>query len=125
MRLLLDTHTFLWWLTENVTLDFQARRAIEQASNSVFVSAASFWEISIKQALGKITLEADLVESLQLNRFQPLAITPIHALAAGSLPLHHKDPFDRMLIAQAREEGLVIITRDPVFKLYEARVMDA
>lgn len=124
MRLLLDTNAFLWWLAEDALLE-EARQAIARPTNAVFVSAVSFWEIAIKQATGKLTVEADLIESLRLSRFLPLDITPIHAVAAGNLPLHHKDPFDRMLVAQAVEEGLTIVTRDPVFKLYEAHVLSA
>lgn len=101
----------------------EARQAIAQPNHTVFVSAVSFWEISIKQATGKLVVEADLIESLRLSRFQPLAITTVHAVAVGSLPPHHKDPFDRMLIAQATEEGLTIITHDPVFRRYGIQVI--
>ncbi len=118
MRLLLDTHALLWWLANDPGLKPAARDAIADASSEVFVSAASAWEISIKKALGKLEAPADLERQLELSHFEPMSITVSHAYAAGALPQHHEDPFDRVLVAQAREEDLVIVTRDPRFELY-------
>jgi len=91
----------------------------------VFVSAASAWEISIKKSLGRLEAPDDLVEQLDRHRFQALAVSIAHALAAGALPRLHDDPFDRMLIAQARIEGLTIVTRDPRFERYAVATLPA
>jgi PIN domain nuclease of toxin-antitoxin system len=112
MNLLLDTHALLWWLDDSPTLSTEARAAIGDGNNVVYVSAASAWEISIKKALGKLDAPDNLEEALSANAFQALAISVAHALAVGALPSHHGDPFDRMLVAQARLEGLTLVTRD-------------
>jgi PIN domain nuclease of toxin-antitoxin system len=125
VRLLLDTHTFLWWIDGGRTLETEARAAIADGGSDVAVSAASAWEISIKLAFGKLRLDADVVDQLRRNRFRPLPITVEHALAAGALPRHHDDPFDRMLVAQALAEGLTIVTRDPRFEPYGVAVLAA
>lgn len=113
MRLLLDTHVLLWWLANDPSLAGNAKAAISDPTSAVFVSAATVWEIAIKQALGKLEAPSDLERQIQLNRFEPLPITIAHAYSAGTLPRHHHDPFDRMLVAQALADGLTIITRDP------------
>lgn len=118
MRLLLDTHVLLWWLGNDPALSRAARAAIAAVDSEVFVSAASAWEISIKKALGKVEAPSDLERELEENRFEPLPITIGHAYAAGALPRHHDDPFDRVLVAQGKAEDLVIVTRDPRFGLY-------
>ena len=118
MRLLLDTHVLLWWLANDPSLGEEARESISASDSSVFVSAASAWEISIKQALGKLDAPSDLVRQIELNRFEPLPIAVSHAYAAGALPRHHDDPFDRVLVAQAMAEGLTFVTRDPRMALY-------
>lgn len=118
MRLLLDTHVVLWWLANDPELSPAAREAIAAAGSDVFVSAASAWEISIKKALGKLEAPSDLERQLELNRFEPLSVTVGHGYAAGSLPRHHDDPFDRLLVAQAKAEDLVLVTRDRRFDLY-------
>ena len=119
MRLLLDTHALLWWLADEGLTD-QARDAIADPANLVILSAASAWEISIKKALGKLSAPDDLEQQAEESGFSPLPITIAHALAAGRLPRHHDDPFDRMLIAQAFAEGLTIVTHDKRFADYKA-----
>lgn len=118
MRLLLDTHVVLWWLSNDRSLRPAARSAIAAVDSEVYVSAASAWEISIKRALGKLDAPMGLDAALEPHRFEPLSITVAHAEAAGALPRHHDDPFDRMLVAQAQAEELVVVTRDPRFALY-------
>jgi PIN domain nuclease of toxin-antitoxin system len=124
VRLLLDTHALLWWLAD-VELAPRARDEIADPANTVAVSAASAWEISIKKALGKLSAPDDLVQQIQASDFSPLPIEIGHALAAGQLPRHHEDPFDRMLIAQAQTEQLTIVTRDKRFADYDVAVMPA
>jgi PIN domain nuclease of toxin-antitoxin system len=115
---LLDTHALLWWLSDDTALKPEAREAISDPSNIIYVSAASAWEISIKKALGKLDAPDDLHVALLVNHFQPLSITITHATSAGQLPRHHDDPFDRMLIAQAQAEQLTIVTHDTIFRPY-------
>jgi len=118
-RLLLDTHAFLWWLAEDTKLSKEASEAITDTTSHVHVSAVTVWEIAIKANLGKIDLAgADMEYEIAANGFVELPITARHALRAGSLPRHHDDPFDRMLIAQAQLEDLIIITHDKAFLLY-------
>ena len=117
MRLLLDTHALLWWLADE-GLNAPAREAIADPANLVAVSAASAWEISIKKTLGKLTAPDDLEHQVQEGGFVALPISLAHGVAAGRLPRHHEDPFDRMLIAQAMAEGLTIVTRDKHFDAY-------
>ena len=122
MNLLLDTHVFLWAVDNNPNLSPAAREAIVDGHNIVYVSAATAWEISIKRTLGKLTIpEGDYLEELRLHRFTPLSITTEHALAVEKLPPYHKDPFDRILIAQAQEEDLFLVTRDKRIQSYEVR----
>ena len=125
MNLLLDTHVFLWAVENNPNLSPAARAAIQDGGNVVYVSAATAWENAIKRAIGKLnTPEGDYLEELNLHRFTPLNITTEHALAVEALPPHHKDPFDRMLIAQAQEEHLTIITRDQRLSLYDIKIIE-
>lgn len=124
MRLLLDTHALLWWLADEGLSD-RAREAIADPANFAAVSAASAWEISIKKALGKLAAPDDLEHQVQAGGFSPLPITIGHAVAAGRLPRHHEDPFDRMLIAQAFAEGLTIVTRDKRFDHYGVALLPA
>jgi PIN domain nuclease of toxin-antitoxin system len=126
MNLLLDTHAFLWWLADDPALRKEARQAVADPSAIVHVSATTLWEISIKRALGKLEVESpDLAAEIPANGFVELAITGRHALAAGSLPRHHDDPFDRMLVAQALAEDLVLVTRDPALEPYGVRTLAA
>ncbi|CAN5500080.1 MAG TPA: type II toxin-antitoxin system VapC family toxin [Thermoleophilia bacterium] len=125
MSLLLDTHVLLWWLADDPSLARQAGDAIADPASAIFVSAATAWEIAIKQALGKLDAPNDLERQLELNRFEPLSITIGHAYSAGTLPRHHDDPFDRMLVAQALAEGLTIVTRDPRLDGYGVSTLPA
>jgi len=125
VRLLLDTHVLLWWLSRDVRIITEARIAISDPDALVLVSAASAWEMSIKSATGKLHAPEDLPLQLDRHTFVPLAVELGHGLRAGSLPLHHTDPFDRMLIAQAQLEKLTIVTRDPRFALYDVDVLAA
>ena len=125
MHLLLDTHTLIWWLAKNPTLSNTARDAIANPDNIVFVSAASAWEIAIKKSLGKLQAPDDLKQQLEKQKFTPLAINIDHALAIKQLPHHHKDPFDRILIAQAIHEGLTIVSRDRIFKSYDVDIIES
>lgn len=118
MNLLLDTHALLWWLADDAALTVNARAAIGDRSNGIYVSAASAWEISIKKALGKLEAPDDLDAALIANHFQSLPITIRHGTSAGQLPRHHDDPFDRMLIAQAQAEQLTLVTHDAMFRPY-------
>ncbi len=124
MRLLLDTHAFLWWLAD-IKLSTLARDAIAEPDNEVLVSAASAWEISIKQALGKLNAPRDVADRIRINRFTALPISVAHALVAGALPPHHRDPFDRMLVSQALHEGLTVVTRDARFAAYGVPILAA
>ena len=125
MRLLLDTHALLWWLNDDRLLPAKARKLIALGSNAVVVSAASAWEIATKVRLGKLdmaaNLAADFSNVLGQEGFESLPISVDHALRAGLLPGPHKDPFDRMLIAQAQAEGVPILSSDAVFDGYGVR----
>ena len=112
MTLLLDTHVLLWWLEDPKKLSREAKRAMQDGRNPVYISAVVAWEIAIKKALGKLDAPDDLEDVVEANRFLSLPITIPHALAVRSLPDHHRDPFDRMLIAQALHEGFRLVTRD-------------
>lgn len=125
MRLLLDTHTLLWWLDEDPELQEDAQDAIRDPTSFVAVSAASVWEASIKEATGRLKVPRDLVQQVVDEGFEPLPIDLRHARVAGALPLHHRDPFDRMLVAQAQLEGLTIVTRDPQIPSYGVAVLAA
>jgi PIN domain nuclease of toxin-antitoxin system len=118
----LDTHVVLWWLGNNPRLGARARKAIARA-DVVFVSVASGWEAAIKISLGRLRLSGTLEEAVEASRFSKLPITFGHAEAVGELPLHHRDPFDRMLIVQARMEGLTIVTADRKFEPYDPAVI--
>lgn len=125
MNLLLDTHTLLWCLSDDPSLDPAARQAVTDEKNTVHVSAASIWEISIKQSLGKLDAPDNLLEAIAATRFDLLPITPTYAAAIKDLPLHHRDPFDRMLVVQAKEEGMTLVTRDGFLEEYGIAVLGA
>ena len=123
MNLFLDTRILLWWLDDNRSLSKQARDAIATTDNLIFVSVAVIWEIRIKQAVGKLEITPDFLRTLKQQGFEILSITADHAFKVGELPMHHRDPFDRMLIAQAMAEGLTIMTHDRVFNRYKVPIM--
>ncbi len=125
MNLLLDTHVLLWWLDDNPTLSKKAKAAIADGKNLVFVSAVVIWEIRIKQALGKLEIPRNFQRVLDDQPFEMLDITVEHAHTVGDLPTHHRDPFDRMLIAQAKVEGLTLVTRDIHLKKYKVPLIEA
>jgi PIN domain nuclease of toxin-antitoxin system len=125
VRLLLDTHAFLWWLDGDRRLSLKARRLIGNEINAVLVSAASAWEITTKTRLGKLPgardVAADVVGCIASQGFIPLDITVLHAQRAGGLGGDHRDPFDRMLIAQAQLEDVAVVSDDQVFDDYDVR----
>ncbi len=123
MNLLLDTHVLLWWSGER-DLSGEALSEIANPDNVVYVSSASIWEISIKRARGKLRVD-DAIFDVRNDDFEPLPITHADARMAGALPDHHRDPFDRMLIAQALTHDLVLVTRDPRMESYEASILPA
>ncbi|MGA2219704.1 MAG: type II toxin-antitoxin system VapC family toxin [Terracidiphilus sp.] len=112
MKLLLDTHAFLWWDSNDSNLPEALRLAIASPQNEIFVSAVTVWEIAIKRASAKLTFVGAAANAIQTHGFLPLPISVDHAEAAGALEQLHRDPFDRLLVAQARLEGLVLVTVD-------------
>ena len=122
MNLLLDTHILLWWLSNSRRLHTEARKTIADSARA-YVSAATVWEIAIKIALGKLEFRGEMAEQLAMNNLLSLAVTVPHALAAGALPMHHSDPFDRMLIAQAKLESLTLMTHDARLRDYGVPVL--
>jgi len=122
VRLLLDTHAFLWWVDGGRRLSLRARRAIADPANDCLLSMASAWEMAIKVSLGKLELPVSpgrfVSDQLAANRFRALAIDLRHVGEVAALPFHHRDPFDRLLAAQALSEGLPIVSADPIFRRY-------
>ena len=129
MKLLIDSHVWIWWMADLEALSKETRHILEDPRNEIFVSTASSWEIAIKYSIGKITLpsspEEFFIHALAKCGFSTLKIDNLHALRVASLPLHHNDPFDRMLIAQAQVEKLPIITSDKKFSMYEVEIIQA
>mgnify|MGYP001767398529 FL=1 len=127
MRLLLDTHSFLWWVTDDPRLPASARAAIGDEANAIYISAASAWEMATKHRLGKLDGAADAIkrfaELVAADGFEHLPVTYAHALKAGSFRTTHRDPFDRMLAAQSELEGLSLVTRDPAFATLGTRTL--
>lgn len=123
MRALLDTHTLLWWFTDDDRLSSTARKLIGDESNDIFVSAASAWEIATKQRLGKLAeapqATSRYAELVDADGFVHLPISHLHSLRAGSYDVAHRDPFDRMLAAQSEIEKLDLVTRDPAFEQFD------
>jgi PIN domain nuclease of toxin-antitoxin system len=124
LRLLLDTHVLLWWFAGEPLVP-EAKRLIAAPDSEVFVSAASPWEAEIKAQMGKLTVSGDLAAQVARDGFIELQVSFAHGVTAARLPQHHRDPFDRLLVAQAQLEGLTIVTRDPVFDRYPVAVLKA
>ncbi len=126
MKLLLDTHVFMWWDSEPVKLSPRALELFQDKASTILLSVASIWEIQVKAQLGKLKLRMPLMDVIDLqqdvNKFEVLSIELAHVLALDKLPLHHKDPFDRLLIAQAMVEDAALITADPVLKRYPVKI---
>ena len=120
---LADTHALLWWLADDPRLSAGAREVIAAGETPVYFSAASIWEAEIKAAAGKLTVPDELLDALDADGFVELPMAARHAREAARLPPLHRDPFDRMLVAQARAEGMTVITRDPKIKEYGATVL--
>ncbi|MGB9885969.1 MAG: type II toxin-antitoxin system VapC family toxin [Moorellales bacterium] len=127
MKALLDTHVFLWWITDDSRLSGRAREIIGSGENTLYLSAASAWEIAIKAGLGRLSLPDDLEsfipEQLAENGILPLPVRLSHALRVHALPAYHRDPFDRLLVAQAQVENLPLISGDPVIARYPVEVL--
>ncbi|MFT5881605.1 MAG: PIN domain nuclease of toxin-antitoxin system [Crocinitomicaceae bacterium] len=125
MRLLLDTHAALWWLSDPEKLTAEARQAIASIENEVYLSSASLWEIHLKAGKGKLNVPPSLIEAFSEQEIDELKITWKHTERTRSLPPIHLDPFDRLLIAQALEEGLTLITRDGLIQQYKVPIIKA
>lgn len=124
---LLDTHTYIWWVSDNRKLSEKVYNLIIDESNRIYLSVVSTWEISIKMQLGKLPFRDNLAEvvanNVKENNFQVLPVALEHTLKVGDLPLHHRDPFDRLLIAQAIVEDLTLLSKDANFPAYDANVV--
>ena len=123
MRILIDTHIFLWWDRQLRSLTRSLRAAIADGDNDIFVSAASIWEIAIKRATGKLSFGRSIVDAVSELGFAILPVTGSHAEHAGGLPHHHNDPFDRLIIAQAHLEGMVLGTQDRRMRPYRVATL--
>ena len=125
MKVLLDTHTFLWFIAGDSQLDVYARQLIEEPDNERYLSVASVWEITIKSSLGRLIVPMPpsllIQEQIWANAIDLLPITPEHFDVLHTLPYHHKDPFDRLLVAQAMQEGLLLVTKDQAFDAYDVQ----
>ena len=125
MRLLLDTHVVIWWLASDRRLGAAARKAIEDEQSAVFISAVTGVELSTKKSLGRLDAPDDLSEQMEAFSFEELPVTLAHGFEAGRLPWHHKDPFDRILVAQARCEDLTLVTSDRILSEYDVQTLAA
>lgn len=125
MKLLLDTHVLLWWFEDPLRISEEAREQISDPDNEVLVSAASCWEIAIKRSLNKLSAPADINDAIQQCGFEELAISILHSLKTEALPLHHRDPFDRMLIVQSVCESAFLVTHDRMFMQYGISLIQA
>jgi PIN domain nuclease of toxin-antitoxin system len=123
MSYLLDSHVLLWWLEDSPRIGPTLLYALADPKARVLVSAATVWEIGIKQALGKLRVPESILDLLQEEGFDELSMTARHAQAAARLPPLHRDPFDRMLVAQACQEGLTLVTHDEAIRAYEVNVL--
>lgn len=125
MKLLLDTSALLWWLGKSPRLGSRARSAISAPENPVFVSAASAWEVAVKRADGRLNAPGEISDWLDSNDFVELPVSIAHAVESAELPLHHRDPFDRLLIAQSRLERMALVTSDAKIAKYEVEILAA
>ncbi len=125
MSYLLDTQVLLWWLADDSALSSNARKVIASGSNLVCVSAVTIWEIVIKQALGKLEIPQEFREIIGEQGFEALPVTWDHAFEVANLPDHHRDPIDRVLIAQSRVEKMTLISQDTIVRRYDVRVLEA
>ena len=125
MRVLVDSATLIWWFADSPQLGSEAERIIEDPATEAFVSVASIWEISLKRGIGKMRFEGEVSEWMDAGLMYDLPVQAEHAVVAGALPLHHRDPFDRMLVAQAQVEGLALLTPDGALRRYDVPVIDA
>ncbi len=123
MKLLLDTHVLIWWLSDARRLSQAEIDLITDSDNLIFVSAATAWEIAVKKMIGKLESPDDLPAALAVNNFLELPITIEHSQKLYQLPLHHNDPFDRIMVAQAMSEDLIFMTRDAKIALYNIRII--
>ena len=127
MNILLDTHTFIWWDSQIDKLSATALQTCQEPKNTIFLSVASVWEMQIKHQLGKLTLDLPLAEIIDTQRntngIEILSVELPQVLALNQFPLHHRDPFDRLLLAQATAEGAVLLSCDPAFDAYSANVL--
>lgn len=126
MRLLLDTHALIWYLEGNKLLGQKQREAVVNSDNEVFVSIASLWEIAVKTSMGKLTISrllSDILGQLKSQSIDILPIEPGHVLQVEKLPFHHRDPFDRIIIAQSKVEFLVVVTHDDFFRTYDVKLI--
>jgi PIN domain nuclease of toxin-antitoxin system len=123
MKLLLDTHILLWWLTQDRKLSQTETAIITDPDNLIFVSAATAWEIAVKKMIGKLEAPDDLPAALAANNFLELPISIAHSQKLYQLPLHHHDPFDRIMVAQAMSEDLTFMTRDTKIALYDIKII--
>jgi PIN domain nuclease of toxin-antitoxin system len=123
LRLLLDTHAALWWLTADPRLADEARRQLADDSNQVLLSAAVVWEVAVKRSLGKLAAPQDFAGAVLSGGAQPIPVRLDHAVAVETLPWHHRDPFDRMLIAQAQVERATLVSGDEAFAAYDVPVV--
>lgn len=121
--LLVDTHALLWWRGEHRRLSARAHEAIGNPDASLYFSAASIWEIAIKRAQGNLDVPEDLLDTMEQRGFVELPVSARHGLIAGALPPHHRDPFDRMLVAQAQSEGFTLVTNDERIAAYDVPVL--
>ena len=125
MILILDAHALLWWLRDEPSLDRAARASIADPANDVLVSAATVWELEVKRAMGKLEAPDDLLELLDGEDFDCIPILGDDAIRAARLPMHHRDPFDRMVLAQAQRLDAIVVSRDRAFDAYDVAVLRA
>jgi PIN domain nuclease of toxin-antitoxin system len=125
LKLLLDSHVLIWWIAESPRLDPSVVERIEDEANDVLISPVSVWEIEVKKARGKLDFPGHTALLIQAAGFKPLPITPHHAHVAATLPQHHRDPFDRMLVAQSQVEDAVLVTADGALRRYDVAILPA